>query len=273
MLYIILTLCILNINFHLINSNSNRCNSKYYCNECSYTKKNDSYYYYELFCKDSNNKLIYSSQFKDDYIKYFKKDSDINSFCGKEIYSIKNMNLRNINEIILFNSKNKNFNSNKYMHCHYIIDLEKINQLYPILIFKNNESNYINSDLKFKISYIYTNNNENKNQFSESFSYEDLLNYSEINMNGTTKVEIFVDFLYKNNTPPKDNLEIKINFNKQFKQYSISDEEEQEEKKSGSSSSAAVGTSIPIGTSILIFVVICIYKNCCKNKCDSISVS
>ena len=138
--YSLIPLYIINLLIQVINSTFT-CSPEYFCDECQYcgeeTMNFDSCFYYNIFCKGNNrNNIKYSPIMKEEYTDYFGLDPDIISFCGQEEYVLKNIEINEEKEIIIFSTKNKYFPKNKYMHCHFYIDLEKSYLLYPYLVFE-----------------------------------------------------------------------------------------------------------------------------------------
>lgn len=110
------------------------CNSDYNCNRCTYcgtsTNNFTSCFYYNMFCSQ-DYKLTYSPFMRSTLINFFQNDSSITSFCGQKEYIIDNTT----EEVIIFNSKDKNFIKDKYIHCHYYINTENVTQYRPYFYF------------------------------------------------------------------------------------------------------------------------------------------
>ena len=244
------------INFLLINSD-NICGPNKFCSECNFCYS--SCFYYQAFCADSDGKLNYSVDYINAYRKNYFSDSDIKSFCGEEYYFLKDMNLTNSSEVIIFDSKYKKFKIGKYMICNFYIILDRKSNLKPTLIFQTKEK-YPTSDLRFRISNIYTINDGADSKICESFSFENLTYFSEAKLGNKISVQVLLDFFNRNVTTPNDNLEIKLIFNKA---YTIEDEKEEEEKKKNFSYATAGG--ITLGGILVIIAIYCCCK-CCKKE-------
>lgn len=263
LLYCSYSLIFIILNLYSINSET-YCNSGYFCNQCQFCGQRnmdyDSCFYYELFCNENkNNKknLTYSPNLKNEYIDYFSLDYDAISFCGTKDFNIKNMEPKN-NEIIIFTTKNKNYQNYADIHCHFLINLENSRLLYPNITFTNNNNNYRN----YQISYIYTYNNQVRSQKSDSFSSIDINYFRTVDIGTAITLEIFVDFFESYSANQKTDLEIKINFEKKF----LEDEVNKVEDDSSSSDKVAMGAGIGSGVVIFWVVVCCCYKHCCDGK-------
>ena len=250
------------------------CSPEYFCDECQYcgeeTMNFDSCFYYHIFCKENRNYLKYSPIMKEEYTDYFSLDPDIISFCGQEEYVLKNIEITEEKEIIIFSTKNKFFPKNKYMHCRFYIDLEKSYLLNPYLVFekgKNSINPYNNGALKCQISNIFTYNNQVRSQSSKTISYNDILISSSDDIGTVLNLEIFVDFLDINYISPDEFLEIKITFDRKYTEEEVNANENLTENESSSYKTGTIA-GLSTGGTIFIVVVICCCKNCgcCEKK-------
>ena len=253
-IYFTIIFCI----FNFITSENYTCTSDYNCINCNFcgisTKNFTSCFYYHMLCKE-NNKITYSPYIKNELTNLYENDSDITKFCGQKEYNIDNMNY----ELIIFNSQNKNFTKNKYIHCHYVLKRENMDKK-PYLYFeitKNDNSKEIRK-LQFQISNIYKESSDIES--SESLNHDTIRknNFLRAYLETTKTVDIFVDFLELNYTQPEEILKISlIDINK---------------KLSSSSSSAKTSVTIlsTISSAIIFILFIClIYYCCCKREHSS----
>lgn len=245
------------VTFFIQNSiEKNNCTISEFCDDCDLcgasTNNFTSCFYYHIFCKKDYYTITYSPFMKNSLINFFKNDSDLIEFCGKKEYKFEN----NIDEIIIFNSQNKTFPKDKYVHCLYSINnlditQNKIDIYYDLL---KNANSKEPRNLKFRISNIY------KKQNTESVgttAHDDLRkkNNMNINLNEVKSVDIFLDFFELNYNHPEEILKIRLVNVKNLKSSSSS---------SSSNNGTTIGSIIGgIAGLILIFIII---GCCCKGR-------
>ena len=229
------------------------CSFDINCNDCIFCGEENQNYsncnYENIFCKDDDNQYFFSSKLKDEYDLYFRKDEEINSFCGKGEVEL---NLDKDSLTILEINK-KNFPKGKSVHCLYSLnDLEQYKMREPSIIFglENIENKY----LDFKIIIEHTNTDEEKMQklitiddFTENNIYEEPLEDTE-------KLLIFIDFLnidFKGD----ENIEIKYIANKKIYYLNLT--------------SYFLYSIIGIG--FLIILIVLLIKICCPRCCKKTS--
>ena len=183
-LYFIIRFLIFNFLIH--KAIETECNSDVFCDSCTKcgisTNNFTSCFYYNMLCKKGSSSSVlnilmpsldYSSGMKNKLINFFKSDPDITSFCGQEEYNFENLE----KEIIIFNSKNKAFPKDKYVHCHYLLTTKNVVEYEPYIHFQlsNNKDSTELRKLKFKLInfYIYSDEDENF----------ELIDYSEFSSN------------------------------------------------------------------------------------------
>ena len=234
------------------------CESVYRCDTCNYcgtsTNNYTSCFYYNIFCKNEYYKLTYSPFMKSTLINIFQNDSSITSFCGQKEYIIDNTT----DEVVIFNSQDKNFIKDKYIHCHYYINTESVVEYSPYFYFSlsKNMNSTEPRNLKFELSNIYKKSDDSEEIELLSHSQLRPKNNFKINIETEKTVEIFLDFLESNYTQPEEILEIK---------FIIFD------KKSSSSSSSSNAATIggAIGGILCLIIIGGVAYYCCCGKSES----
>ena len=233
---------------------ANICNANYYCNEWTYCSGDySSCYFYHMICKQQSglwyvvsSSLEYSPFMKNTLTDLFDNDPINKNFCGQKDYTLTG-NLTD--DIIIFNSQKKTFPTDKYIHCHYIINPKDMAKYSPNIYFqlsKNDESNEVRS-LKFEFSNLYS--YEDKDEIG-IISYLTLQSDKEkkVNIETGKSIELFLDFLETNYNKPEDILQIKIVY----------------ENKEGTDNKSEIISAI--GGVLAIIVIIGIIYCCCKGK-------
>ena len=232
------------------------CTSSYFCNDCDFcgasTNNFTSCFYYHMLCKKDYNSITYSTFMKNSLINFFKNDLELTTFCGKKEFKFEN----NIDEIIIFNSQNKSFPKDKYIHCHYSItnlDITK-NENYLYYDLLKNEDSKEPRNLKFKLSNIYKQNNT---ESIGTWEHDELRRKKSpyTYLDAEKEVEIFLDFLELNYSNPEEILRIRLVREKNPNLFYSS---------SSSSNGLTIGGAI-VG-SILLIIIFCIIYYCCKDK-------
>jgi len=234
----------------------NTCTSNYYCDDCEYcgASTNDftSCSYYHMVCKYSYLELTYSPFMKNSLINYYKTFSDLTTFCGKSEIKFGNNN----NEINIFNSQNKTFPKDKYIHCYYSIKIANLTQrkLYLNFDLVKNSNSKETRNLKFNFIIIFKEPDGTENVVSINQDNVRSRNTWEKYLNNENEVEIFLDFMELNYFDPEEILKIKlINFKTQSKKSS-----------SSSGNGGAIGGSIAGVVGLIIIGAIIYY--CCNKK-------
>ena len=249
-------LFLLNLFIHNTLGN-NICTSNYFCDDCEYcgasTNNFTSCFYYNMVCKYNYYKLTYSSFMKSSLINYYKTFPDLTTFCGKNEINFGNNN----DEIIIFNSQNKNFPKDIYSHCHYSINIGNITQrkLYLNVDLLKNSNSKEPRNLDFNIIFIFK--ALDGTESVESIDQERVRskNTYDIYLDVENEVEIFLDFLELNYNDPEEILNIKLfNFKTQSK------------KSSSSSGNGGMIGGIIGGIGGLIIICAIVYCCCCRNK-------
>ena len=148
------------------------CTSDYSCNRCDYcgtsTNNFTSCFYYNMLCSQGFYTITYSPFMKNTLISLFQQDSYVTSFCGQKEYNIDNTT----DEIIIFNSRDKNFAKDKYLHCYYLLNTENVIQFNPYLYIElsKNQNSKEPRDLKFELSNIYTKSDDTESTGSINHS-------------------------------------------------------------------------------------------------------
>ena len=186
------------------------------CNDCNYCGEETQNYancnYDNIFCK-GETQYYFSSRLKNELDLFFRKDEEINSFCGKGEVEL-NLDKESIS--ILEINKN-NFPKGKSVHCLYSFNnLEKYRMREPSIIFEiNNLDKNINNNIDFKIIIEHTGADEEKIQklitiddFTENGIYEESLEDTE-------ELLMFIDFLNMK-FEGDENIEIKYIANKKI---------------------------------------------------------
>ena len=187
--------------------------------------------------------LTYSPFMENTLTNLFDNDSINTNFCGQKDYILEG---NSTDDIIIFNSKTKTFPTDKYIHCHYVIDPKNKFKNEPYIYFqilKNDQSNEART-LKFEIFNLYTDVNEHDKIKISAFSHSDLRPRKQdyINLRTVDIIEIFFDFTDKNYKKPDELLQIKIFYNnKAYKagesgESDESDESDEDEVNNGNSS-------------------------------------
>ena len=232
----------------------NICNANYLCNECTFCSGDySSCYFYHMLCKQWNglwyasSYLDYSPFMKNTLTDLFDNDPINKNFCGQKDYTLTGDSTTD--DIIIFNSQKKTFPTDKYIHCHYIINPKDMAKYSPNIYFqlsKNDESNEVRS-LKFEFSNLYS--YEDKDEIG-IISYLTLQSDKEkkVNIETGKSIELFLDFLETNYNKPEDILQIKIVY----------------ENKEGTDNKSEIISAI--GGVLAIIVIIGIIYCCCKGK-------
>ena len=74
--------------FFILNTlENNTCTSDYYCDDCEFcgtsTNNFTSCFYYNMLCKKDYYTITYSPFMQNSLTNFFKNDSDLTTFCGK----------------------------------------------------------------------------------------------------------------------------------------------------------------------------------------------
>ena len=262
MYYIIIILFLLNL-FIQNTLENNTCTSTYYCDDCEYcgvsTNNFTSCFFYNMVCRYSYLTLTYSPFMKNSLINYYKTFSDLTTFCGKS-----EIKFGNNNEINIFNSQNKTFPKDKYIHCYYSIKIANITQrkLYLNFDLVKNSNSKEARNLNFNFIIIFKEPDGTENIESIDQDYLRSRNTVEKYLNNENEVEIYLDFMELNYLDPEEILKINlINFKTQSKKSS-----------SSSGSGAAIGGGLG-GVVGLIIIVVIIYYCCCNKKQASTAAS
>ena len=176
---------------------NNTCTSNYFCDDCEYcgasTNNFTSCFYYNMVCKYNYYTLTYSPFMKKSLINNYKTFSDLTTFCGKNEIKFGNNN----DEIIIFNSKNKAFPKDKYIHCFYSINIGNITQrkLYLYADLKKNSNSKETRNLKFNFIFIFKTLDGTENLVSINQENVKSKNTWDKYLNNENEVEIFLDFL------------------------------------------------------------------------------
>jgi len=276
--YSLISLYIISLQIQIINA-SNICSPEYFCDECQYCGQETKVYsycsYYNTFCKNAKNTLIYSSDLIHEYDGFFNLHTDIESFCGYGVYILTDyLYYAKENEILIFSSENKSSNSSMNMHCRYAINAFDATRFNPRIVFERirNTNSKENKFLKYQISSILTYDFDDSSERIETFSYSYMGNsqYSkkEVALNEAIYFDVFVDFLDKIDIDSNEVLRIKIIFDKYYeKEEETWKKANDEEENSSSSSSTSTGEKaggISIGTIIVAIIVYCYFKYCKK---------
>ena len=205
-----------------------------------------------MFCKKGYYTLTYSPFMKNELTSFFKDDSDLTTFCGQKEYTFENDN----DEIIIFNSENKTFPKDKYMHCHYTITIGNITQrdlyLYFDLLKNTNSQEPRNLNFLYMIIFKVPDDNEEV----ESITHEDLRtkNTWYTRLDDEYAVELFLDFLELNYLNPEEIFKIRLI---NIKSSSLS--------SSSSSINGIIAGSV-ITVVVIIIILGIIFNCCCKGK-------
>ena len=254
------TIILFLLNFFIPNTLENKiCTTKYYCNNCEYCGASannfTSCFYYNMVCKNNNYKLTYSPFMKSSLINYYKTFPDLTTFCGKNEINFGNNN----DEIIIFNSQNKTFPKDKYIHCHYSINIGNITErkLYLKFDLIKNSNSKEPRNLNFNNIFIFK--ALDRKEIVESIDQDNVRrkNSLDIYLDVENEVEIFLDFLELNYNDPEEILKIKI-FNVQT---------QSKESSSSSGNGETIGGVIGgiAGVIILCAIIYC----CCKSKTNT----
>ena len=233
---------------------NNTCTTSYFCNDCDFcgasTNNYTSCFYYHMLCKKDYYTITYSPFMKNTLINLYKNDPDLSVFCGKKEFKFDN----NIDEIIIFDSQNKTFPKDKYIHCLYSIDNLDItqNKIYIYYDLLKNTNSKEPRNLQFYISNIYKQNNS---ETVGTIVHDNLRRKNTMNahLNEEKGVDIFLDFLELNYYHPEEILKIRLVKVKNQKSSS-----------SSSNNAATIGSSIGGAVGLLLICFIICY--CCKNK-------
>ena len=271
-------------NFLIHKAIEEECDSTAFCDSCTFcgelTNNYTSCFYYNMLCKKGSplsvvNLLLptldYSPAMKNKLINLFKSDPDITSFCGQEEYNFENLE----KEIIIFNSKDKKFPKDKYVHCHYSLMTKNVVEYEPYIHFQlsNNKDSIELRKLKFQLINFYINSDDAGDENFELIKYSDFSssNHRQNALRKEKKVEIFLDFTGLNYEQPDTILEIKIKFNK-IKDLSPSSSSSSPSSSPSSSSSSSSNITTIIGAAggggglFLIIIVIVIFLCCRRPK-------
>ena len=184
------------------------------CNDCDFCGEESEIYsncnYDNIFCKGDNNQYFYSPRLKSEYDAFFRKDEEVNNFCGKSEIEY---NLQKEPVLILEVNKS-NFPKGKLVHCSFIFNhLEKYKKYEPALMLEFNKNGNNINNIKFKIIIELTSIDEKKTQklitndnLKENNIFEEVLKNTE-------ELLIFVDFL-NNGIENDETLEIKYRITK-----------------------------------------------------------
>ena len=211
--------------------------------------------------------LTYSPFMKNTLTNLFDNDSINTNFCGQKDYILEG---NSTDDIIIFNSKTKTFPTDKYIHCHYVIDPKNKFKNEPYIYFqilKNDQSNEART-LKFEIFNLYTDVNEHDKIKISAFSHSDLRPRKQdyINLRTVDIIEIFFDFTDKNYKKPDELLQIKIFYNNKAYKAGESGESDEDEVNNGNSSKlGTIGGSIG-GALIVIVAIVAIAYCFCSNR-------
>ena len=257
------TIILFLLNFFIPNTLENEiCSSQYYCDNCEYCGASGnnftSCFYYNMVCKNNYYKLTYSPFMKSSLINYYKTFPDLTTFCGKNEINFGNNN----DEIIIFNSQNKTFLKDKYIHCHYSINIGNITErkLYLKFDLLKNSNSKEPRNLNFNFIFIFK--ALDGTESVESIDQDNVRrkNSYDIYLDAENEVEIFLDFLELNYNDPEEILKIKI-FNVQA----------QSKKSSSSSGNGETIGEVVGGIAGLIIICAIVYYCCCKNKTNTAS--
>ena len=189
------------------------CSSSLLCDNCEICgEKSDIYStcdYYNLFCKNSYSEKVFYKTVRDKYYNYFKNDPEIKAFCGTDNYILLSEKEEKENNLIILNTKDKTFPTNKRIHCFYAFNgKEKFEEIsFTINIIKNNNNNGSN-DLKFKVIGVI----EKKIEELDDDNIRRGINQMKFSEN-IYSCEFYIDFLQIYNKP-QENVEINIYYKK-----------------------------------------------------------
>ena len=203
--------------FSYTEDDSTVCSFDIDCNNCNFCGEETQNYancnYDNIFCK-GENQYYFSSRLKNEYDLFFRKDEEINSFCGKGEVEL---NLDKESITILELNKN-NFPKGKSVHCLYSFNnLEKYKMREPsiILEIQNIDKNLINNNIDFKIIIEHTNGDEEKIQKLITIDDFEENNIYEESLEDTEELLIFIDFL-NINIEGDESIELKYIANKKI---------------------------------------------------------
>ena len=198
--------------FSSTGDDSKICSFDIDCNDCNFCGEKTQNYancnYDNLFCK-GEDQYYFSSRLKSEYDIFFRKDEEINSFCGKGEVEL---NLEKESITILDINKN-NFPKGKSVHCLYSFNnLEKYKMREPSIIFGIN--NKLSNNINIKIIIEHTNADEEKMQ--KLITIEDFENniYEE-SLEDSEELLMFIDFINLD-FEGDENIEIKYIANKKI---------------------------------------------------------
>jgi hypothetical protein len=197
---------------------------------------------------------------KSSLINYYKTFPDLTTFCGKNEINFGNSN----DEIIIFNSQNKTFPKDKYIHCHYSINIGNIAQrkLYLNVDLLKNSNSKEPRNLNFNFIFIFKTLDGKENVESINQDKIRSKNSYDIYLDVENEVEIFLDFLELNYNDPEEILKIKL--------FNI---KTQSKKSSSSSGNGGTIGGVIGGIAGLIIICAIVYCCCCKNKAEANSTS
>ena len=141
------------------NINSDICSYDYSCEACTKCEGDMGDYsscnYYNIFCTYYKTwysyEYTYSNFLKNEYVKFYSADLDINNFCGQNEYTLKSGE-----QINIFSSHNKIFTTNKYYHCYYLINVNNEEFSISYKLKRNEDSNELRH-LSFLIMEVINN--------------------------------------------------------------------------------------------------------------------
>ena len=189
-----------------------------HCKECELCNITDINYdfsycnYANLFCIDySFETRIFKHSTINEYAKNLRTDTEINNFCGNEIFEIEPN--KKEETITIFTSKDKTFPKNKIVHCNFNITKGEENKFKEISLYfeiskKENPNNNI---LKFNITFIKSISGAyNVDSDVDSFTDEKIRNETyEYYLDDKNRFQLLIDFNDMTSTETDENFEIR----------------------------------------------------------------
>ena len=210
--FIIFKIIFLIIIFSQVYDNEQTCSFNIDCNDCDFCGEESEDYtgcnYDNIFCKE-DTQHFFSPRLKSEYDTFFRKDSEVNEFCGQGKIEF---DLQK-NPVLIFDVNKNKFPKGKLVHCSYTFNrIDNFKKYEPSLVIQFNPDQK-NIDLKFKIIIEFTSVDELKTQ--KLITNDDLRknNIFEETLKDIEEILIFIDFL--NNEYNSDEvLEMKYKINK-----------------------------------------------------------